>query len=235
MSMVVKSEGNSEIKQLEPGVYTGIASAIIDLGIQENTMFGKKQRKVMIVWNIVGETVTVNDEEMPRVMSKEYTMSLGEKSTLRKDLEAWRGKPFSADELNGFDLTNILNVPCQLQINQQEKNGKTFVTIAAIMAIPKGMKVEEIDNAYFFDTYDSNTWENYDKIPNWIKEKIKKALNIKETELDMFIADYEEQQKENEGKEQENKKAQKVTKKVTQKVQQENNDEIIIPDDDLPF
>lgn len=235
MSMVVKSEGNSEIKQLEPGVYTGIASAIIDLGIQENTMFGKKQRKVMIVWNIVGETVTVNDEEMPRVMSKEYTMSLGEKSTLRKDLEAWRGRPFSTDELNGFDLTNILNVPCQLQINQQEKNGKTFVTIAAIMAIPKGMKVEEIDNAYFFDTYDSNTWENYDKIPNWIKEKIKKALNIKETELDMFIADYEEQQKENEGKEQENKKAQKVTKKVTQKVQQENDDEIIVPDDDLPF
>ena len=235
MSMVIKSEGNSEIKQLEPGVYTGIASAIIDLGIQENTMFGKKQRKVMIVWNIVGETVTVNDEEMPRVMSKEYTMSLGEKSTLRKDLEAWRGRPFSTDELNGFDLTNILNVPCQLQINQQEKNGKTFVTIAAIMAIPKGMKVEEIDNAYFFDTYDSNTWENYDKIPNWIKEKFKKALNIKETELDMFIADYEEQQKENEGKEQENKKAQKVTKKVTQKVQQENDDEIIIPDDDLPF
>ena len=235
MSMVVKSEGNSEIKQLEPGVYTGIASAIIDLGIQENTMFGKKQRKVMIVWNIVGETVTVNDEEMPRVMSKEYTMSLGEKSTLRKDLEAWRGRPFSTDELNGFDLTNILNVPCQLQINQQEKNGKTFVSIAAIMAIPKGMKVEEIDNAYFFDTYDSNTWENYDKIPNWIKEKIKKALNIKETELDMFIADYEEQQKENEGKEQENKKTQKVTKKVTQKVQQENDDEIIIPDDDLPF
>lgn len=235
MSMIVKSEGNSEIKQLDPGVYTGIASALIDLGIQENTMFGKKQRKVMIVWNIVGETVVVNDEEMPRVMSKEYTMSLGEKSTLRKDLEAWRGRPFSTDELNGFDLTNILNVPCQLQINQQEKNGKTFVSIAAIMAIPKGMKVEEIDNAYFFDTYDSNTWENYDKIPNWIKEKIKKALNIKETELDMFIADYEEQQKENEGKEQENKKAQKVTKKVTQKVQQENDDEIIVPDDDLPF
>ena len=57
-------------------------------------------------------------------------------------------------------------------------------------------------------------------------------MNIKETELDIFIADYEEQQKENEGKEQENKK---VTKKVTQKVQQKNDDEIIIPDDDLPF
>ena len=74
MSMIVKNEGNSEIKQLEPGVDTGIASAIIDLGVQENSMFGKKQRKVMIVWNIVGETVKINDEEKPRVISKEYTM-----------------------------------------------------------------------------------------------------------------------------------------------------------------
>ena len=49
MSMIVKSNGNSEIKQLEPGVYTGIASAIIDLGIQENTLFGNKQRKAIIV------------------------------------------------------------------------------------------------------------------------------------------------------------------------------------------
>ena len=200
MSMIVKSNGNSEIKQLEPGVYTGIASAIIDLGIQENTLFGNKQRKAIIIWNIVGETVKVNDEILPRVMSKEYTMSLGEKSTLRKDLEAWRGKPFTAEELNGFDLKDILNVPCQLQINQQDRNGKTYVNIAAIMAIPKGMKVEPIADTYVFDVDDKETWNNYDKIPNWIKKKIKKALNLAETQLDLHIKDYEEMKKEQEGK-----------------------------------
>ena len=226
MSMIVKSEGNSEIKQLEPGVYTGIASAIIDLGFQENITFGKTQRKVMIVWNIVGETIVVKDEELPRVMSKEYTMSLGEKSTLRKDLEAWRGRPFTAEELEGFDLINILNVPCQLQLNQQEKNGRTFVNIAAIMAIPKGMKVEKVDNTYVFDTYDKETWKNYEKIPNWIKEKIKKALNLAETELDLYIKDFEEQQKEQEGKQEENK-----SNVTNGKVQEE----IEIPQDDLPF
>lgn len=204
MSMIVKNEGNSEIKQLEPGVYTGIASAIIDLGVQENSMFGKKQRKVMIVWNIVGETVKINDEEKPRVISKEYTMSLSEKSTLRRDLQAWRGKPFTNEELQGFDLKNILNVPCQLQINQEEKNGKTYTIIAAIMAIPKGMKVEKLENTYVFDTYDPSTWIYYDQIPNWIKERIKKSLNLVETELDMYIQDYEEQKKENEGKQIEN-------------------------------
>lgn len=219
MSMMVRSEGNSEIKQLEPGVYTGIATAIIDLGIQENMMYGKQQRKAIIVWNIVGETVKVNDEELPRVISKEYTMSLGEKSTLRKDLEAWRGRPFTTEELQGFDLKNILNVPCQLQINQQEKNGKTYVNIAAIMAIPKGMSVAPVDNTYVFDTYDLTTWENYDKIANWIKEKIKKALNLAETQLDLYIKDYEENKKEQEGKKQE----------------EETEDDTEVPQDDLPF
>lgn len=220
MSMIVKNEGNNPIPQLEPGVYTGIASALIDLGIQENQMFKNKQRKIIIIWNIVGETVTVKDEELQRVMSKEYTMSLGDKSTLKKDLEAWRGKAFSTDELQGFDLRNILNTACQLQINEQEKNGRTYTNIAAIMAIPKGTKVDSIDETYIFDTYDEKTWNNYEKIPNWIKEKIKKALNIAETKLDIFIKDYEEEQKEKEGKQDEEKT---------------NEEDIEVPQDDLPF
>ena len=221
MSMTVKSEGNNPIPALEPGVYTGVASALIDLGIQESQMFKNKQRKVIIVWTILGETVTVKDEELPRVMSKEYTMSIGDKSTLRKDLEAWRGKTFSSDELQGFNLVNILNTACQLQINEQEKNGKTFTNIAAIMALPKGTKVDAVDGAYVFDTYDDKTWDNYEKIPNWIKERIKKALNLVETNLDVYIQNYEEQQKEQEGKQEEEKNT--------------TDDDIEVPQDDLPF
>lgn len=223
MSMIVKEEGNNPIPQLEAGVYTGIASALIDLGLQENKLFNNNRRKLMIVWNIVGETVTVNDEELPRVMSKEYTMSLSERSTLRRDLEAWRGKIFNPVELEGFDLKNILNTACQLQINEQEKNGKTYSNIAAIMAIPKGTKVDKIEDTYIFDTYDKETWKNYEKIPKWIKEKIKKSLNLAETELDIFIKDYEEMQKEKEGKEEEQKAS---------IVEEEN---IEVPQDGLPF
>lgn len=201
MSMIVKNEG-SNIPQLEPGVYTGIAKAIIDLGIQENTMFQTKQRKAIIIWEIAGETVKVNNEELPRTISKEYTMSLSSKGKLRSDLEAWRGRPFTEEELKGFDLRNILNIPCQLQINKDEN--KTYTYIAGIMAIPKGMKVEKLKETYVFDTYDETTWNYYNDIPNWIKEKVKKSLNAAETGLDLYIKDYEEEKKEKEGKEQEN-------------------------------
>ncbi len=205
MSIIVKNEGNSNIPPLEPGVYQGIATQIIDLGIQENSMFGKQQRKGMIIWNILGETIKVNDEELPRVISKEYTLSLAEKSTLRKDLEAWRGKIFSKEELEGFDLKNVLNVPCQLQLIQKEgNNGQIYTNIASIMSMPKGVKIEPAKDTFIFDTYDPNTWINYDKIANWIKEKIKKAINLQETQLDLYIKEYEELKKEQEGKQEEN-------------------------------
>lgn len=200
MSLIAKNEGGVEIKQLEPGVYTGIASAIIDLGIQESAMFGNKQRKIMIIWQIVGETIEINGENKPRVMSKEYTLSLSEKSTLRKDLQAWRGKAFSQKELQGFDLVNILNVPCQLQIIQTEKNGKVYTSIASIMAIQKGLQVEKLDEVFIFDSYDATTWDNLLKVPKWIIEKIKKCLNQEETGLNLFLKDLEALQEEQEGK-----------------------------------
>jgi len=43
------------------------------------------------------------------MISKRYTMSLGEQSTLRKDLESWRGKKFTPEELQGFDLNACID------------------------------------------------------------------------------------------------------------------------------
>lgn len=192
MSLIAKSEGGSEIPKLEAGVYTAISSMLIDLGIQNNEKFGKTQRKFMMVWNIVGEFIELNGEQRPRVISKEYTMSLGEKSTLRKDLQAWRGKSFTAEELEGFNLKNILNVPCQMQIINEEKNGKIYTNIAAIMAMPKGMTVEQLQETLVFDTYEPETWNTFKEIPKWIQEKIRKCENQVETGLDVFIREYDE-------------------------------------------
>ena len=48
-----------------------------------------------------------------------------------------RKSQFTVEELNGFDLVNILNKPCQLQIITEEKNNKPYTNIASIMAICK--------------------------------------------------------------------------------------------------
>lgn len=213
MSMIAKSEGNSNIKRLEDGVYTAISSSLIDLGVQVSEKYGKSSRKFLIIWNILNETIEVNGETLPRVLSKEYTMSLGEKSNLRKDLQAWRGKQFTAEELEGFNLLNILNKGCQLQILNIENNGKTYTNIASIMALPKGMTVEPLSATTVFDTYDPATWNQYIQLPQWIQDRIKQCTNISENGLDTFIKQYEE---------------------MTD-IKEEQTNEVGISDDDLPF
>lgn len=214
MSMIASDNGGVNIPKLEGGVYTAISSAIIDLGLQTSEKFDKTQRKFMMVWTIIGEEVDINGQKQPRTISKEYSFSLNEKSTLRKDLQAWRGKPFTEEELRGFNLLNILNKACQLQIILEEKNGKQYNNIASIMALPKGTQVEPLKETFHVDLENPETWVNWGKIANWMQERIKKAENYEELGLEKFVKEYEEAMKQ---------------------MEEKNTNTIVEDDDDLPF
>lgn len=222
MGLIAKNESGIEFKKLEDGVYTAVATMLIDLGIQNNEKFDKKQRKFIIVWEILGETIEINGEEKPRVISKEYTLSLSEKSTLRKDLQSWRGKAFTAEELEGFDLVNVLNKLCQIQIINEERNNKTYTSVAGIMSVPKGMKLsnDEENNTLYFNTYEPETFVKFAEIPKWIQEKIRKCENKAESGLDLFLSEYDELKQNEEDKKKKNN---------------DYVDDVEIPQDDLPF
>jgi len=72
------------------------------------------------------------------VVTNTYTASLNEKANLRRDLESWRGRPFTAEELQGFDLEKVVGKPCMLNlVAKTTAKGKTWTGIAAIMPLPK--------------------------------------------------------------------------------------------------
>lgn len=105
--------------------------------------FGGKEKmthKINIVWQI-DET---RDDGKPFTVRKRYTLSLHEKAALRKDLESWRGRAFTEQELQGFDLENLLKVPALLNIIHNQKDGSTFANVASIMRLPKTMQAPEI-------------------------------------------------------------------------------------------
>lgn len=213
MSMIASDNGGSTIPKLEGGVYTAISSAIVDLGLQKNEKFDKTQRKFMMIWTILNETIEVNGEQLPRQLSKEYSFSLHEKSTLRKDLQAWRVKAFTEEELRGFNILNVLNVPCQLQVLLEERNGRQYNNIASIMALPKGSQVEKLENTYYFDIETMDSWTNWTKIPQWIRDRIKRAENFKSTGLEEYVSGIKENNEPN----------------------NEESDMYVTPEDDLPF
>jgi hypothetical protein len=174
MAIIAKQENENTFSPIPEGVHTAQCYAIVDLGIHYSEKFDKKAHKVQVMWELPEEKYEYEGEELPRVISKEYTLSLGEKANLRKDLQAWRGKAFTDEELQGFDLKNVLGKGCQLQIIHTEKNGKTYSNIASIMGLPKGMKMgEPINNAIYFDLEAPDALQDMDILPAWIQDKIK--------------------------------------------------------------
>ena len=123
-------------------------------------------------------------------------------TNLRKDLEAWRGKAFTSEELNGFDLVNILNVPCQMQIITKERKGKSDVNdISGIMSLPKGNNVEKLpaDKLLFFDMEDNSTFINFEQLTKWIQDTIKCSEDYESSGLKKYVEENVHENNEEEG------------------------------------
>jgi hypothetical protein len=107
---------------------------------------------------------------LPRMVSKTYTLSLGERANLRKDLESWRGRIFTPEELKGFDIQNLIGANCMIQVIHKTKDGKTFANISAILPLYKGMsKVQPENKTTVYILEQGNPPED---TPKWIVERI---------------------------------------------------------------
>lgn len=100
---------------------------LLDLG------FGEKQY-CEIRWQLE----EADDTGRRFVVRRRYTVSLNEKAALRRDLETWRGRKFTKDELRGFDVEQVLGKPCQVQIaHKLSEQGRTFANVTAVIPLGK--------------------------------------------------------------------------------------------------
>lgn len=144
--MVMLTDSGSDYKPLPAGNYAATCIRVIDLGTQTTNYQGeeKSARKVRIFWEIPEETVEWEGQIRPATISSTYTASLHEKANLRKVLESWRGRAFTADELKGFDTKNVLGAPCLLNVVHTEKDGRTYANVAGVTPLIKGMAKPEL-------------------------------------------------------------------------------------------
>lgn len=127
-------EPESKFRPCPEGLHHGVCVDVVDLGVV-STAFGDKHQ-VQIRWH-----VDAADEDGKRFeVRKTYTASLSEKANLRKDLEAWRGRKFTADELKGFDLEKLLGANCQINVvHNMADNGNTYANVQGVVPAPKGV------------------------------------------------------------------------------------------------
>jgi hypothetical protein len=168
-------------------MYLARCYRIVDLGTQKSEYLGqiKNLPKVMLQFEVHGEDdagkalVTAKGE--PMSISKNFTLSLAEKATLRKDLQTWRGKEFTADELRGFQIDNVLGAWAMIAITKaMGNNGKEYTNIANINSVPKAMKANlpeghnkcaafyiESPDMDMFETFSDNLRAKIELSPEW--------------------------------------------------------------------
>ena len=79
---------------------------------------------------------------------KNYTLSWSEKANLRLDLQSWRGKPFTQEEMRRFDLKNVLGAWCMLNVIEKlGQNGSIYSNVDGVTPVPSMIKQNGLPQA----------------------------------------------------------------------------------------
>lgn len=176
--MILPKSENTTYEIPPEDTYLAVLYRIVDLGTQETNYKGEKKlsHKILLYWELHGGLRM--EDGKPFSIAKKYTYSGHEKSTLRKDLEAWRGKKFTEEELGSFPIEKLLGVGCILGVSHREGNdGRTYADITSISKVMKGMETPPAENEVFCLEINSEKFnqENFNKLSEKLKEIIMRS------------------------------------------------------------
>lgn len=147
--MAIIAKGNKKEYTAAPeGLWQAVCVDVVDMGLEHNQRYDKDEHKIQLRWILDEKEAGLDPKtSKPFMVSRKLTLSLGEKSHLRPLLEAWRGKKFSKEELEGFDLECVIGIPCQVQIiHNAGDEGTVWANVQAIVPPARGaikMRVPE--------------------------------------------------------------------------------------------
>jgi hypothetical protein len=174
-----------ERKLPEAGATVGVLYSLVDLGHQKTNWDNQEKwtPKVRLTFELPDQTDEFEVEEngkrttiqKPMVVSIEQTRSLGEKASLRKLLEQWRGQTFTSKELQAFSLKNLLGKPAMLTlIHKTSQQGRQYCAIAGASKLPKGMKAPATTtNDQLYYEIEQGEAGQFNDMPDWLQEKIR--------------------------------------------------------------
>lgn len=175
---MIITDNSKEFKIAPAGLHMARLYSIIDLGHQSVEWAGKSKimHKVVFTWELHGDDdmglPLKTDDGKPLIVSKRYTVSLGDQARLRQDLEAWSNKKMTAEDRKNFDLKNLLGKFCMVNITHSE-DGK-YANISGISPVPSALRNAQPEgiNAplhFWLAEFDQ---AKYDALPKYYKEKI---------------------------------------------------------------
>lgn len=173
MSLTASNNDSGDFELPPEGNALAICYQVVDLGLQKSVWNGKEsmKHKLRIAWELPNLKM---EDGKPFMVSGMYTVSLADKAKLRKHLEAWRGRKFTDEELQGFNVGNICGKPCMVQIVHNQSGDKTYANVEAVTGVPDEMKgnIPPLTNDQVVYDTEEGASATYQAFPEWLQNKI---------------------------------------------------------------
>jgi len=144
---IIAKNSNGDFTPAPEGLWPAVCVDVVDLGVvQPKNPQYKPQHRIQLRWVLDAEPPLPTGQ--PHMAVRGFGLSLGEKSHLRPFLEAWRGKKFTDEELEGFDVERLLGVNCQVQILHKKVEGKTYGNVQTAVPAARGVSKMEVPKDY---------------------------------------------------------------------------------------
>lgn len=178
MAGIIAEDKGGSFELVPAGNHVARCYSMIEIGTIHDETFNVSRRIVRISWELPNEKKVFDKDkgEQPFSIHKKYTISMNEKSNLRKDLESWRGKGFTEAESKAFDITKLIGVPCMLNVIHKTNNkGNQYAAIGSISPIPKGMECPAQINGSFILSYADWDMNKFQGLPDWIRKEMEET------------------------------------------------------------
>src|SRR5271170_5806756 len=105
--MIIAKRNSKEYPVAPEGLHQAVCVDVIDLGMVKRKWEGESYESPMIRirWEI---EETDPNTSLRYIVDQRYGLSLGKKSKLLPLLESWRGRKFTKEELEGFDVEKLI-------------------------------------------------------------------------------------------------------------------------------
>jgi hypothetical protein len=184
--MTPPQTGGSDREIAPAGSTVGRCFEIIYLGQEEVEWKAQKKwvPKVRISWELAEHMKVFKEGEQPKpmVVSNDFNYYMTDKSQFRPFLESWRGKPFTEDQVNSFDLTSLAGVYGIVNvIHGTSKKGRPYAAVSSVIPLVKGMTIPAPVNPVF--TFDARefTADEFNKLPKFLQDKVMKCKEVLES------------------------------------------------------
>lgn len=137
---VVAKDSGGNFSPHSEGQFAMLCVDVVDLGVNVDQFPGQEPREVAKVALVFASGERQTDESLTLVTT-EMTLSANEKANLRKFLESWRGKSYTAEQAEaGLPVNKLYGQSALVSIEHVlTRKSRKFAKIVSIGPLPKAM------------------------------------------------------------------------------------------------